>query len=200
MRPSPPIRDSKTAFVIYHFTVLGQTTLKYEEEDGRHHIGQSVPAERCWVVKVAEESGPYVPPEQPTWRIYFRVGDLSVREIAQEGPKPSDIFFLYSGTVINDDESRPVVAMAREPFVFPDTPFPLWAWPIFPVIAGQHKADQAVSTVSNRLSITLNASGSKTDAIHQIWSPGLPWWTSSDIGGLRESRLIETSDHAVVSR
>src|SRR5579862_3543929 len=133
MRPSPPIRDSKTAFIVYRYTVLEQQTLKYEDQDDWRHIGQATPPEKCWVVKISAEPGANVPPEQIIWRIYFRIEDLSVREIAYEGPKSSQDFFVYSGTVIDDDQNHPIVRKERGSLIIELSPFLVWAWPKFPI-------------------------------------------------------------------
>ena len=183
--------DSTTKFDTYRFKVLGQRKLRFEEQDGNYHIGQAVPSESCWLVNIAPEGNP-APSE--SYHCYFRVSDLSLREIYRPGLNGGQgRYFPYSSTRVrheNEDGTPPFVEASREPYR-DSVGTLLLDWPRFPLAAGTSSSVEQVSQT-----VTPEGAGMRvvlrddTESTMQIWMPGEPWWRSAERDGRQKSRLL----------
>ena len=192
------IQDSATDYSVYRYLVVGKRTLTFERQDGKDHVGQAVPPESCWLVVVTLE-GPSQPHGPMPYHLYFRVDDLSLREVAKPQGRLGT-YYDYVGTSVNDDdETKPVVILTTGPYRAMFGP-PVSDWPGFPLTADSVPASgpRIVARIaplngstSTGAEVTLRDG---TDMTTQIWRPGFPWWVSANRNGLQKSQLIETSD------
>lgn len=207
-KPAPKVEDSPTEAVGYRFQVLELQTLRYEYQEGPRHIGQSVPPEECWTVRVTVEPGRNAL-GRDSYLLYFRRDDRSVRQIVRQAPDGSrrDGDFLYSSTHL-DEESRPKLFRGRSVYRSSIEPVIL-DWPVFPLTrtilpgekaraGGQERQSVRSTRVSLRtgqqqaLRVTLGRGGVDGTTV-QDWAPGYPWWVYSERDGLVKSHLIETN-------
>lgn len=150
--------DSTTKFDTYRFTVLGLRTLRFKEQDGNYHDGQAVPPETCWLVSIAPEGGPEA---AFPYRCYFRVEDLSLREIFKVTGKGHLAYFVASMTHGPDDgEAKWVHVVKREPYRDSIGPLVL-DWPRFPLTtrgaAGAERISQTVTPDGAGLRVVLRS-------------------------------------------
>ena len=213
-----PAHDSPTDASIYRYTVTGQEKLQYEEQEGPRHIGQRVPAETCWVIRVEEETDP-VPRGKEAYLLWFRVADGSLRQIVHRAAdgKRRDGDFVYSSTHIDDDDpNKPRIVRYRGPTRESGLPLPL-QYPAFPLIAAESEAartkrnTKAIGSEAEQsvASIQIQAGSQKKPGLRvtigkiragtviQDWAPGYPWWITAEHDGLQKSRLIETNQGPV---
>jgi len=192
------ITDSETRFTLYRFTVLGRRTLRFEQQDGHTHIGQAVPPETCWLVTVAAEGDSAA---TPPYHCYFRVSDLSLREIYEAGRKGRGGYFIYSTSQANDDsEVKPTLKNIREPYRASIGPL-LLDWPCFPLMARSAtetgRISQSVTPEGGGVRVVLQ---SGTESTAQVWMPGDPWWRRAERDGRQKSRLLTGADKPFVGR
>ena len=181
--------DSTTKFDTYRFKVLGQRTLRFEDQDGNYHGGQAVPPETCWLVSIAPEGGPEA---AFPYRCYFRIEDLSLREIFKVTGKGHLPYFIASMTHGPDDgEAKWVHVVKREPYRDSIGPLVL-DWPLFPLTT---RGATSVGGISQ--TVTPDGTGvrvvlrSGTESTTQIWMPGEPWWRQAERNGRQKSRLVQ---------
>ena len=176
--------------------MLGQRTLRYEEQDGKEHIGQAVPPEDCWLVSVTPDL--QAPAFGSSYHLYFRADDLSLREVHIILRSGRGGYFMYRGTrVNNDDEANVVVEVDRGPFCTSMDPF-LIDWPHFPLTVGSdvagkkpllHESTTQSGTAGGGPGIRVVLRSGRETAT-QTWLPGDPWWRFAERDGLRKSRLV----------